>query len=138
MSHFTTMTTQITDPDALRSALADVGYSDVEIHEEARPLFGYLGDMRADRAHVIVRRRYIGRASNDIGFRREPDGHFLAVISEFDRRVHDDAWLGRVSARHAYHATSATLAEQGFHLADETVEEDGSVRLVLRRIGDGQ
>jgi hypothetical protein len=136
MSHFTTMTTQITDPDALRAALADVGYRDVEVHDEAQPLYGYRGDVRADRAHVIVRRRYIGRASNDIGFRRESDGHFLAVISEYDRRKHNEAWLGRVNARHAYHATSATLAEQGFHIADETVEEDGTVRLVLRRVGE--
>ncbi|THV36364.1 DUF1257 domain-containing protein [Glycomyces buryatensis] len=138
MSHFTTMTTQITDPEALRSALGDVGYGDVEVHDHAQPLYGYLGDQRSDRANVIVRRRHIGRASNDIGFRREEDGHYLAVISEYDRRVHDDAWLGRVSARHAYNATSATLAEQGFHIADETVEEDGTVRLVLRRIGAGQ
>jgi hypothetical protein len=132
------MTTQITDPEALQSALADVGYDNVEVHEEARPLYGYRGDMRDDRAHVIVRRQHIGRASNDIGFRREPDGRFLAVISEYDRRKHNEAWLGRVSARHAYHVTSATLVEQGFHVAGETVEKDGSVRLVLRRIGSGR
>jgi hypothetical protein len=135
MSHFTTMTTQITDPEALRAALADVGYDHVEVHDEAQALYGYQGDRRDDRAHVIVRRRHVGRASNDIGFRREEDGRFLAVISEYDRRVHDEAWLGRVNARHAYHATTATLAEQGFHIADEAVEEDGSVRLVLRRVG---
>ncbi|TYB45418.1 DUF1257 domain-containing protein [Actinomadura chibensis] len=135
MSHFTTMATRITDVEALRAALADVGFGDVEVHDEPRPLYGYRGDRRAEAAHVIVRRRHIGRLSNDIGFRRGPDGHFTATISQFDRRKYDERWVGRVTARHAYHVTSRTLADQGFHLAEEATERDGTVRLVLRRVG---
>jgi hypothetical protein len=101
MSHFTTMTTQITDPEALRTALADVGYHTVELQDEAQPLFGYRGDERADRAHVIVRREHIGRASNDLGFLHQDDGRYLAVISAYDRTRHDEQWVGRVTARHA-------------------------------------
>ena len=133
MSHFTTMTTQITDPDALRAALADVGYGDVEVHDTAQPLYGYQGDQRADRAHVIVRRAHIGSASNDIGFLHQDDGRYLAVISEYDRGKHDETWLGKVTARHAYHLTASTLEAQGFSMAEETVERDGTVRMVLRR-----
>lgn len=134
MSHFTTLATQLTDTDALCAALADVGYPDFEVHEAAQPLYGYQGDLRRDRAHVIVRREHIGRASNDIGFRRQEDGRFLAVISEYDRATHDETWLGRLIARHAYHATNKTLTAQGFHLVDEVNEQDGTVRLVLRRV----
>lgn len=134
MSHFTTLATQLTDADALRAALADVGYAEVEVHEHAQPLFGYQGDQRRDRAHVIVRRAHVGRLSNDLGFLRQDNGRFLAVISEFDRAKHNEAWLGRVTARHAYHVTSKTLAAQGFHLAEESTERDGTVRLVLRRV----
>ncbi|HVX45945.1 MAG TPA: DUF1257 domain-containing protein [Mycobacteriales bacterium] len=133
MSHFTTLTTQITDQDALCAALADVGYADLEVHAEPQPLYGYRGDRRADRAHVIIRREHVGEVSNDIGFRRQDDGHFLAVISEYDRHRHDEAWLGRVTARHAYHVTRQTLAAQGFDVTEETAERDGTVRLVLRR-----
>jgi hypothetical protein len=133
MSHFTTMTTQITDAEALRTALADVGYHTVELHDEAQPLFGYRGDERADRAHVIVRREHIGRASNDLGFLHQDDGRYLAVISAYDRTRHDEQWVGRVTARHAYHLTARTLAEQGFDLTEETTERDGTVRMVLRR-----
>jgi hypothetical protein len=133
LSHFTTLATQLTDTEALCAALSDVGYGAVEVHEQAQPLFGYQGDQRRDRAHVIVRRGRIGSASNDIGFRREEDGHFLAVISEYDRQRHDEAWLGRVTARHAYHVTARTLADQGFDIAEETTERDGTVRMVLRR-----
>ena len=134
MSHFTTLSTQLTDADALRAALGDVGYPEVEVHAEEQPLYGYRGDRRRDRAHVIVRRRHVGELSNDIGFRHEQDGTFTAVISEYDRVVHDEAWLGRLTARHAYHVTEKTLAAQGFQLVNETTEQDGTVRMVLRRV----
>jgi hypothetical protein len=133
MSHFTTMKTQLTSADAIQVALADVGYPESEAHEEPQPLYGYQGDQRADRANVIVRRIHVGHASNDIGFLRQDDGTFLAVISAYDRHKHDQRWLGRLTARHAYHATTKTLAGQGFDLVDETTERDGTVRLVLRR-----
>lgn len=134
MSHFTTLRTQITDIDALVAALADVGYRDVEVHDHAQPLFGYRGDVRSERAHVIIRRRHVGHASNDIGFERQPDGRFRAVISEYDRARYNETWLGRLTARHAYHATARTLAAQGFDLVDEQTDRDGTVRLVLRRV----
>lgn len=133
MSHFTTLATQLTDTEALCAALADVGYRDVEVHDEAQPLYGWQGDQRQDRAHVIVRREHVGGASNDLGFLRQHDGRFLAVISEYDRSTHDQAWLGRVTARHAYHVTSKALAGQGFDIVDEATDRDGTVRLVLRR-----
>ncbi|WP_328769542.1 DUF1257 domain-containing protein [Streptomyces sp. NBC_00286] len=50
-----------------------------------------------------------------------------------DRGKHDETWLGKVTARHAYHLTASTLEAQGFSMAEETVERDGTVRMVLRR-----
>ncbi|WP_344286835.1 DUF1257 domain-containing protein [Streptomyces synnematoformans] len=124
----------MTDTDALCAALADVGYGDVEVHDTAQPLYGYRGDLRENTAHVIVRRVHVGRLSNDIGFRHEEDGRFSAVISDYDRHKHGTAWLDRLTARHAYHVTAARLTEEGFHLAEETTERDGTVRMVLRRV----
>lgn len=134
MSHFTTLKTQITDAEALVAALADVGYNAVEVHDNAQPLKGYLGDRRRQRAHAIIRRKHIDRASNDIGFERQPDGYFRAVISDYDRAKHNEKWLGRVTARHAYHATTKTLAAQGFDLVREEQDHDGTMRMVLRRV----
>lgn len=134
MSHFTTLKTSITDADALVAALADVGYPTVEVHEEAVALYGYEGDRRRQRAHVVIRREHVGEASNDIGFERQPDGRYRAWISEYDRRRHDEGWLTRVTARHAYHATQRTLAAQGFNFVDEQQDPDGTVRMVLRRV----
>jgi len=56
------------DRDSLVAALGEQGYTEVEVHEQAKNLYGYHGDMRAEKANVIVRRQYIDSAANDLGF----------------------------------------------------------------------
>lgn len=135
MSHYTTVRTRMVDRQALVAALADLDFPAVEVHDEPQPLIGFRGDRRAQRAHVIVRRRHVGRASNDVGFARQPDGSYKALISRFDRARYNDRWLKRLHARYAYHATLAVLTRQHFEVVQETERRDGEVRLVLRRIG---
>ena len=135
MSHYTVVRTRMVDRQALVAALADLGFPDVEVHDEPKPLIGYRGDQRAQRAHVIVRRRHIGRASNDIGFARQQDGSYQALISRFDRARFNARWLERLHARYAYHATLAVLTRQHFEVVHETTRDDGEVHLVLRRVG---
>ena len=73
------------DRRLLLAALADLGYAEVE-EGEALPLYGYQGDRRPETAELVVRRRHLGSASNDLGFARTPGG-FVAIISEYDQRV---------------------------------------------------
>jgi hypothetical protein len=134
MSHYTVIRTRMVDRQALAAALADLGFPTVEVHDEPQPLIGYRGDQRAQRAHVIVRRQHVGRASNDIGFARQQDGSYQALISRFDRARYNARWLERLHARYAYHATLAVLTRQHFEVVQENTRGDGEVRLVLRRI----
>ncbi len=134
MSHFTRLKTRIIDAAALVKALADVGFRGVEAHETPQHLYGYRGDRRAQTAEVIVRRKYVGRASNDIGFARGPDGAFEAIISAYDRRKYSQAWLDKLTQRYAYHVARARLQEQGFDLVTEEKQADGRIHLVLRRM----
>ena len=134
MSHFTTLRTQIREIDALVKALADVGFKKVEVHEPAEHLRGFLGDRRKQTAEVIVRKRYIGPASNDIGFKRGSTGAFDAIISGYDRARYSQPWLNRLTQRYAYHVARARLAEQGFDLVTEETQQDGRIHLVLRRM----
>lgn len=134
MSHFTKLRTRITDADGLVKALADAGFKDVEAHETAQHLYGYQGDARPQTAEVIVRRKYVGQASNDIGFKRQADGTFEAIISEYDRRKYSQAWLDQLTQRYAYHVARAKLAEQGFDLVSEEAREGERIHLVLRRV----
>ena len=134
MSHYTVLRTRISNVKALTRALADVGFKDIEVHETAQPLVGVGGEVRPDRAEVIVRRKHIGWLSNDIGFRRHADGTFEAIISEYDRSTYDQSWLERLTQRYAYHAARAKLQEQGFSVVREEVQENGQIHLVLRRM----
>jgi hypothetical protein len=134
MSHYTRMKTRITDSAALTRALAEVGFPEVEVHAVAQPLVGFQGDLRAQTAEVIVRRKHLGRASNDLGFKRQPDGTFEAVVSAFDRSTYSGKWLDRLTARYTYHVTRARLQEQGFQLVTEETQADGRLHLVLRRM----
>jgi hypothetical protein len=133
MSHFTNIQTQIKDTDSLVKALADLGFKTVERYEIAQNLYGYEGDARSQTAEVIVRRQFIGEISNDIGFKRQPDGTFEAVISEFDRLKYSQSWLNRLTQRYAYHALVTHAPSQGFAIESEETLEDGTLRVVLGR-----
>ena len=134
MSHFSRIKTRITDKAALVKALGDVGYKTVEARGTPQHLYGFVGDRRAQTAEVIVRRWHVGWFSNDIGFSRGADGCFEAVISDYDRRKHSQAWLDRLTQRYAYHVARAKLQEQGFDLVSEETARDGRIHLVLRRL----
>lgn len=134
MSHFTTVATQITDEPSLVKALGDLGFKQVEIHETAENLYGYRGDQRSQTAEIIIRRNYIGTASNDVGFKRQPDGTFQAIISQYDRSRFSKNWLDQLSQRYAYHLAVGKLEEQGFALIAEEKQADGRIHLVARRV----
>ncbi len=133
MSHFTCIKTQIKIQEALVQALADVGFQTVEVHETAQHLYGYQGDIRPQTAEVIIRREYIGQDSNDIGFKRQEDGNFEAIISEYDRHKYSQEWLNGLTQRYGYHALMATAPTQGFSIEEEETLEDGTIRVVVAR-----
>lgn len=133
MSHYTVLRTQFVDAAALVKALADLGFAEVEVHEKPKHLRGWLGGVRLDSAEIIIRRKYVGKASNDIGFKRQPDGTYTAIISEFDRARFSAAWLERLAQRYAYHITLGKLTEQGFELVTEK-QEQGRIHLTLRQM----
>ena len=131
MSHFTSIKTQIKDKDALIKALNDVGFKNIEIHETPQSLYGYQGDVRPETAEVIIRRKYIGSYSNDIGFKKQEDGQFQAIISEYDRSQYNQQWLNKVMQRYGYYTLMASAQEQGFTIEEDEVMEDGTVRVVV-------
>ncbi len=133
MSHFTTIRTQIRDRHALVKALSDLGFDHIEVHDQPQHLYGFEGDLRPQVAEVVIRRHYIGGASNDIGFQRQDDGRFEAIISEYDQHRFNGDWLNTLTQRYGYHQLLQTAAEQGFTLEQQEVLADGTIRLVVGR-----
>ena len=85
MSEYTIVEVQYSDPSCIKAALKDLGYV-FEEHKTAQQLYGYAGDLREQVAHIIIRRKYVGSAANDVGFVRKANGNYELIISEFDRR----------------------------------------------------
>ncbi|MDQ3179090.1 MAG: DUF1257 domain-containing protein [Acidobacteriota bacterium] len=85
MSKYMTFTSAaFKDRECLLNALSECGYSEVE-EGEALSLYGYQGDRRPETANIVVRRKFIGGASNDLGFQKT-DAGYVPVISEYDQR----------------------------------------------------
>ena len=138
MSHFTEITLAITDKEALLAALAEMGYEGkVEVHDAPVTLYGYdnrprtLHD-REVRAEVVVRRRHLWAAANDIGFARQQDGTYLAYISEYDREVQPN-WHTTLLQAHGVHVAQRQLKKLGCRNVQLTRQADGTVLVVASR-----
>jgi hypothetical protein len=105
MSHFVDCQTEFRDPQALVAALVECGFeeSQIEIHEQAVPLYGYQGDVRPQKAHIVIRRQHVGQAANDVGWERQADGTHRVWVSEFDgRHRFDQTMQNRIKQEYAY------------------------------------
>lgn len=72
------------DKDCLVEALKELGYQP-QVSEKPQNLEGYQGDARAQKAEIIIPRRQVGGASNDVGFKKNEDGTYTALISDYDK-----------------------------------------------------
>ena len=84
MSKYLVCETEMNDGESIKAALKEMEYV-FEEHTEAQHLFGYRGDQRSQKAHIIVRRQHVGKAANDVGFVRGSDGKYELIISEYDK-----------------------------------------------------
>ena len=119
MSHYLDFKTVMTDSEALRRALLHMETpahcnglpaSTIEVHKTAQHLYGYENDQRDQTAEVIIRKANVQQSANDIGFAKQPDGTYKAIISEYDRRQYfRDDWLTRLSTYYNYEKSKIEL-----------------------------
>jgi hypothetical protein len=136
---------QIKDTKALVKALERMGFKDkIEVYDKAENLYGYQNDIRKDKAHVILRRKYVGSSSNDIGFERNKDGLFVAHISEFDQGTgqyaghegrYGKTWQNKLFAFYGVEKAKMEFDKQGYKLGKtyfEDVDEQERPRLRVK------
>ena len=116
MSAYSQLETIYRDRDCLVEALHEQGYETVEVHDEAQQLQGYHGDMREQRANVIVRRKYVGNASNDLGFVKKEDGTYAAIVSDFDSSHHNTKWFDGLKRSYTDKVTTKAAKKMGLKL----------------------
>ena len=127
MSHFSQIKTKIRNLDSLKLALNDLGAD-----WKAGPcdVRGYQGQTQSAEVVIAQDNGY------DIGFRLNPetsDYELVADLQYWQQPLTVEGFLSQVTQRYAYNTVVAETSRQGFQLAEEQIQKDGSVRLVVQR-----
>ncbi len=133
MSRYCTVETTFKDQEALINALMETGRwtrEQIEIHSEAQNLIGYKGDIRKQKAQIIIRQLCVGRLSNDIGFTIGEDGNYRAIISEYDSSKYGEAWVGQLTGNYAYHKIHKDMSRCGRNVSRER-QANGHQRITV-------
>lgn len=132
MSEYRKSTTNCKDREVLIDALIEMGYKreHIEVHENAQQLIDFQGhathyiDPTGDKANVIVRRKHVGGAANDLGFKLNPEtGCYDAIISRYDSGRHNSKWLAGLKTNYAEKGLAKTLKKQGFKYLGKKIVE---------------
>lgn len=125
MSHFSQIKTQIKDLTSLESALTDLG---VDWKAGPQQVRGYRGQTRQAEIAIEQDNGY------DIGFSwNGREYELVADLQYWQQPLTVEGFLNRVTQRYAYHTVVKETTRQGFQLAEQKQNQDGSIRLVLQR-----
>lgn len=130
MSKYTEVQLEIMDAACLKDTLKAMGY-DFEEHQEPQKLEGYLGDTREDKAHIIIKRRSLTAASNDLGFYKQPNGKYKMIISDYDRhakKVRTD-FMERLTKEYAVAKLKKQCLKMGATITQQTQMKDGRIKI---------
>lgn len=130
MSHFTAVKTKLKNMLYLRRALKDLGFVFDEAKEGQKLMVrGYQGQTM--KAQLVIK----ASKTYDIGVVVEDDNvQFVADWwgVETTRGVGEKDFIEKLTQRYAYHAVVEECKQKGYTLAEETNEEDQTIKLTLR------
>jgi hypothetical protein len=131
MSHFTKCALKMTNLEAIKRALADLELKYVEGEQGQSVLVrGYRGDT-LNAAISIDMGRY------DIGVIANQDGTYDITADwwgvETTKGISEDEFKNKLSQRYQYHNVKQACEAKGYAVEEEVNEEDGSIRLVVRK-----
>lgn len=125
MSHFSNIKTKIRNLNFLKAALKDL---DVDWKNSSGVVRGYQG--QTHQAEVVIEQNN----SYDFGFCwNGSEYELVADLQYWQQPLTVDGFLRQVTQRYAYHTVVNETANQGFAIAEETNQKDGSIRLVVQR-----
>ena len=125
MSHFSNIKTKIRNLTALKTSLTALG---IDWKEGPRAVRGYQGQTLT--AEVVVE-----QANNyDIGFSwNGQEYELVADLQYWQQPLTVDGFLKQVTKGYALETILQESAKQGFQVAEQTNNQDGSIRLVVQR-----
>ncbi len=127
MSHFSTVKTQLRKKEPLVKALHELGY----LPQEGQNLIkGYRGQTVQAEVSVPMNK------GGDIGFRWNKATQAYELVADLDlwkQQVPVERFLAQLTQRYAFNTVLAATADEGFEVAEEKKNVDGSIELVVTR-----
>jgi hypothetical protein len=126
MSHFSNIKTKIRNVESLTAALTDLG---IDWKSGPQSVRGYQGDTRTAAVTIEQSNGY------DIGFSLNVNNEYELVtdLQFWEQNWSVDRFLSQVTQRYAYHTVVTEATKQGFQVAEERNQQDGSIKLVVQR-----
>lgn len=132
ISEYCVVQLQMNDADCIVKALQELGYP-AEVHDSAQNLIGWHGDTREQKANIIVRRKHINSASNDIGFLKKSDGSYEMIISEFDKSAtHSKKFTQELAQLYGKHKTLKQAASMGYMVRSQGMDSEGRLKIRIQ------
>ena len=131
MSHFTKCALKMTNLAAIKKALEDMKLK-VQYAEQGQQVTvrGYRGDTLKAAAKVDMGRY-------DIGVLENQDGTYEITADwwgvETTHGTSEEEFKNELSQKYQYHNVKQACEEKGYAVEEEVNEEDGSIRLVVRK-----
>ncbi len=131
MSHFTKCALKMTNLSALKKALADMKLEFTEAEAgQTVTVRGYQGDTLAAAMSINMGRYDIGVVDNH-------NGTYDIVADwwgvETTKGVSEEEFKNTLSQKYQYHNVKQACEDKGYAVEEEVNEEDGSIRLVVRK-----
>lgn len=136
MSEYVECSTKFKDRAALIEALIEMGWKkeELEIHDKPAHLYGFQGDQREEVANIIIRKKFVGGSSNDIGFKKTEDGTYEAIISAFDRgsggrhathtHGYNDNWMKDLKRKYTEKLYTREARKKGYEVKRKVVGKE--------------
>jgi hypothetical protein len=125
MSHFSNIKTQIRNLTSLQEALSDLG---IDWKPDSKEIRGYQGQTRTAQIAIAQDNQY------DIGFSWNGNEYELVADLQYWQQPWSvEGFIKRVTQRYAYRTVVNETQKQGFQVAEQQDQKDGSIRLVVQR-----
>ena len=127
MSHFSTVKTELRDRESLPAALRDLGQ---EPSAGEQPVRGYRGQT------VTADLCCPQSEGGDIGFRWNSAEQHYELVTDLDlwkQSVPVERFLAQLTQRYALQSILRSGAEEGYQVAEQRQQADGSIELVVTR-----
>lgn len=126
MSHFTTIKTKIVSLDHLKAVLTDLNMAYDEGPVNIR---GFGGKTTQVQLKVPT-----NSPGYDLGFQQQAGTYDLVADWWGIKDIKQEDFLQRLTQRYAYNVAKDRLAEQDFTIVEETIEQDQTIHICVRRM----